>query len=544
MREILQELKARSFHLFYIFIAVATVFGNSLRNGFVWDDTTFIVGNRVYQEFDLQRIFFSLANGVEYFPLRDISLSLDYAVWGENSFGFHLTNLVLYFFNAVIVYFLSFDIEYLLSQRNQRNFAQEKLKVSFVPLFATFLFIVHPIHCEVVNFITQRNALLSGMFFFMSCYLFLKFMNGDKKRIFFYSGSLICYLLALLSKATVIILPLILFLFTIFGPKQKRHNLWLYLIPFFLISAGAFLLFKEIALKVKVIDTATASFGVASIWTKIAIASQIPFFYLGKLFFPIGLSANYDIQLTRSVTEPLVIVAIVTICCFFCGTVYLRTKFAQLLFSFCWYIIALIPVLNFFQTNPTIADRYAYLPSYAFFFLIASLSGVVFRNRDKLMLLFGTVIIIFWSILSIQRNNVWASDKKLWEETIKTSPRTATPYINLGLYYTRINDFDKALPLFLKAREFDILDDRYDYWRGYVSYLKGDLPSAVAELELALLRQPDSYLSLLTLGAVYEQLGEVDKAADIYNRVLQSKQIQDSEIAREMALKSLQQLRK
>src|SRR5512138_3095470 len=87
-----------------LFLLVCAVFGNSLLNGFVWDDYFYMVNNRVYVDFDLARIWLSLANGVEYLPVRDMSYALDYAIWGNNPLGFHLANVVLYGITTVIFY--------------------------------------------------------------------------------------------------------------------------------------------------------------------------------------------------------------------------------------------------------------------------------------------------------------------------------------------------------------------------------------------------------------------------------------------------------
>jgi hypothetical protein len=81
----------------YCLLAViaAVLFGNSLGHEFVWDDHIYLLNKPVYQSFNLRRMFFSLANDLEYLPVRDLSYAIDYAIWGRNPFGFHLTNLLL-----------------------------------------------------------------------------------------------------------------------------------------------------------------------------------------------------------------------------------------------------------------------------------------------------------------------------------------------------------------------------------------------------------------------------------------------------------------
>ena len=164
----------QNLHLLIILSFVVAVFGASTRFDFVWDDHIHLIGHDVYASFDLGRIFFSLANQVEYLPIRDVSYALDYALWGENPFGFHLTNLTLYFLNAVFVYLMTRRLTPLLFSTRR---AISERKTGEVALLTALLFAVHPLHSEPVSFISCRNVLLSGLFSFMSCHFFLKHLE-------------------------------------------------------------------------------------------------------------------------------------------------------------------------------------------------------------------------------------------------------------------------------------------------------------------------------------------------------------------------------
>ena len=161
-------------HLLIILAFVVAVFGVSTHFEFVWDDHVLLIGHDVYASFDLGRIFFSLANQVEYLPIRDVSYAVDYALWGENPFGFHLTNLTLYFLNAVFVYLMTLRLTPLLFSAGRE---MPERKAGGVALLTTLLFAVHPVHSEPLSFISCRNVLLSGLFSFMSCHFFLKHLG-------------------------------------------------------------------------------------------------------------------------------------------------------------------------------------------------------------------------------------------------------------------------------------------------------------------------------------------------------------------------------
>ncbi len=85
------------------------VYLSSLKNDFVgYDDSTYVVDNPHIRSFDLD--FFKWAffdfYAANWHPLTWISHALDYAVWGLNPLGHHLTNNILHAFNTFLVVLL------------------------------------------------------------------------------------------------------------------------------------------------------------------------------------------------------------------------------------------------------------------------------------------------------------------------------------------------------------------------------------------------------------------------------------------------------
>ncbi|UCE87564.1 MAG: hypothetical protein JSU66_07575, partial [Deltaproteobacteria bacterium] len=74
---------------------VAILYGRTAGFEFVWDDKLWST-LPVYASFDLAAILTSPANGVEYLPVRDLTLVLDHALFGSWAGGFHITNAVLF----------------------------------------------------------------------------------------------------------------------------------------------------------------------------------------------------------------------------------------------------------------------------------------------------------------------------------------------------------------------------------------------------------------------------------------------------------------
>jgi tetratricopeptide (TPR) repeat protein len=512
------------FHLLCIFIVIFIVFGNSLFFDFVWDDRPLLLGIDAYKDFKLKEILFSPANRLEYLPVRDISYSLDYLLWGRNPVGFHFTNIVLYFLNSLIVYFITLEITAFLLSNGEKD-PETPLKLT--AFFAALLFAVHPVHSEVVSFITSRNTLLSGMFFFTSCYFYLKFLRfetGERWR--YYAISLICFVLAMFSKATSIILPLALLIFLIFKNRYMSRTA-LTLMPFFLISAAVFLIFKNIASESKlIVSDHTMVFGAFNFASKFAVSLQIPFFYIKKMLVPLKLSAEYTPEFSRSLEHITVIASLSGLVLITYFGVILRKKYPELIFSFLWFLIVLIPVMNFFLTHPVVADRYVYLSSYAFFFLVTALLFRAFRGvRMKWAMLFLTVVLVALSFISVERNRVWQNDKTLWEDTINVSPGSLKPYVNLGSIYFNEGDYDRAFNLFEKLKELDPSSITYDFYKGLQLFNIGDFSGTINLLNKALARNKESLDINHLLGQSYEMTGNTEKAMGSYMNVLRSNEL-------------------
>src|SRR5512135_3130084 len=81
----------------------------ALRNGFVeWDDIRYVVENPAIRTFDMAFLRwafldFHISN---WHPLTWVSHALDYAIWGLDPMGHHLTSIVLHAVNTFVVVLL------------------------------------------------------------------------------------------------------------------------------------------------------------------------------------------------------------------------------------------------------------------------------------------------------------------------------------------------------------------------------------------------------------------------------------------------------
>jgi hypothetical protein len=500
-------------------ILTLTVFGSSLNHDFVWDDIPFLVNNENYQSLDLRRILLTPGNGVEYHPLRDLSYGLDWLMWGWNPMGFHASNLVFFILNIVAVFLLAKTaLRFLLGDIDSGSASV----MNYVPLFTAALFAVHPIQCETVSFVTGRNSLLAGLFTFLSCRYFLEYLMADAdKRLYPLGKAYSSFVAALLSKATSISLPLILAAAAFSGRRRPDRRQLLAVLPFMFVAGVAFVVFTTVARDANIIDNVIARHQGLTL-SRVTEAVQIPFFYLFKIVWPFNLSPDYTIKFSREPLSVPVVAACAAIVTVLSMTYCFRKSLPVIYFSCFWYACSLLPVLHIFPTATLVADRYAYIPSFALFFLVAYTVASVCRHYRAVAGGIMVALVLFLAVLGYRQNKIWRSDEALWRYTVQISPASVKALDNLGVYYFSRGNYEMAFTCLDKARSIDRNDPMFDFFQGYLLFIGNDYVNALASLEAALLKRPNFIDALFYSGNVYEGLKERRKAEESYRRVLKS----------------------
>lgn len=510
-------------------------FGNALLGGFVWDDNLFSA-SQVYWNFDLRTILFGLANGLEYQPVRDLTFLWDILVWRGSPWGFHLTNLLLFIAVTLLVQRLAAALYSRFIKNSQ---------ASLGPFITALLFAVQPLRSEVVAWVTQRNTLLATLFFLLATILFLRWQAEKKGLLLGFSS--ICFSLALLAKATVVVLPLLLVLLLLVRREgeQRTPADWLALLPFAAIAAAGAALHLAIAGRTTVI--AATYFG--SIQERLAVALQIPFFYLKQTLLPTAISAFYVDGFSRSLASPGSLAAVLALVVIFTACWALRQRLPELALGFGWFIITLLPVSNLFATSPVIADRYLFLPAVGLAFAIAVLAERLLQGNGRLLCV-AALVAVPLGVMTVSQNRVWHDDIALWRATAGRSPQVAGVWFNLGRALHKTPQLSMALEAYLRAVRLDSGDTRaldnaaslFPSTRGTIrerhelvrslaeqlpdypaglpkignTSLEWRHPDAAEELFLYLLAaDPQSVHLRLTLANFYRKMGAHDRAAAI-----------------------------
>jgi tetratricopeptide (TPR) repeat protein len=482
------------------------VFINSLNNGFVWDDWILMVPNEIYRSFDLKGMFLSKANALEYLPFRDLTLAIDYLLWGPNPFGFHLANLLFYLFGLMALYRMVLILVDLSGKENREMIA----------FWTTLIFALHPLHVEVVNFIGARNTLLAGLFVFLSFNLCITGIR-EGRRSFVYI-SVFLFFIALFSKAVVVFYPVFLTIVLFFAPGINLSPMkkFMVLLPFYVLDALAMWVHIRIAQSTAIMSEQMPSYGIHSTHAMLAKAFQIPFFYLKMLVIPHPLSIRYTVSFMKSWALPILVPAVIYL--MICVLVILALKKRKYVTAFAviWFFLSLGPVLNIFPTSPVVADRYAYFPVFGFGLCIACILQNTLAGRFTLMFI-AVGIIIAWGGLNVQRNRDWRSDISLWESALAADQDTGRSELAMALW--NAGRRQEALSYFMQER-----DERggyeYSLYRGRFLYDTGQYHDAIVSYKKALdegagaLKETHVYIA-----RAFEKTGDYKTAMKHYLKV-------------------------
>ncbi len=494
------------------FIVFFPALNNALTN---WDDPHYLTDNPLIRNLsfeNIKRIFTEVFFG-NYQPLHIFSYALEYHFYKLNPTGYHTTSVIMH----LIVTGLVFRFIFLLSEN------------STIALITALLFGIHPMHVESVAWAAERKDLLYAMFFLGSLILYVRYIKGGE-RILFLSLALFLFALSILSKAMASSLPPVLILIDVFLGRKWHWKLMWEKIPFFAIS----FFFGYIAAHTAS-TTGQVSLNVFTLSERILFANFNLLAYVFKLILPTNLSAFYpypdriDGHLPYYYyIAPLVVAGLL----FLVIRSFKKTKI--ILFGAGFFVASIFLVLQLFPVGPTIiSERYSYVSSIGFFFVIAYFfQQFILKFPLKKTMLFIALAgySLFLCVATYQRCHVWKDSITLWTNVLDQFPHVGVALNNRGnIYGKEKGDLDRAMQDFNNSIQFDPNYENAYVNRGIVFCIRGKFDLAILDFNKALALKPDYFDATFNRGIAYTQTNQFEKAIEDFS-ILQMTNADDSRI--------------
>ncbi len=463
----------------------------ALRGGFIWDDDTLITGNRMIQASDgLRRIWFT-TEALDYYPLTWSLCWLEWRFWGNSAAGYHAANVLLHAVNAVLVWMIL-----------------RRLKIPGAWL-AGLVFAIHPVNVATVAWISEQKNTLSMLFYAVAILLYLRFDEDGRWR--WYGFSLGAFLLALLSKTAVVMLPVVLLGCVWWLRGRVRRQDLLRSVPFFVLSLvmGLVTIWFEYNRDLGGHTTRTDGF-----LSHLTIAGRAPWFYLYKALLPFNLCVIY----LKWVVNPSSWISYLPgMALMGCLTLFWwkrRTWGRPLLFALGYFVVMFFPVLGFFDQafyyQSLVADHWQYYSIIGPIALAVGAAAVVCRRMGSRRRYWGTVAAV--AVLTVlgaatwQRGRVYAAEETLWQDTVAKNPNSWLAHNSLGTALAQTGKIEEAIAHYEQSLRINPFYAVAHCNLGGVLLHAGKVQEAIGQYEEALRHKPNLAAAHNGLGLALEAI--------------------------------------
>ncbi|HOX37246.1 MAG TPA: tetratricopeptide repeat protein [Candidatus Brocadiia bacterium] len=542
--------------------SVWVIFGESVRFGFVdYDDDEFIGCNPlVTAEIEHPVLSaFTQFSAAYYAPTLWLAYRGVYRSFGLDPAAFHALNVLLHSLNVVLVWLLL-----------------RRLRAGAAAVPAALLWGLHPLRVESVAWVTELKDVLSGFFCLLSAIFILDAWRdaspgpgeGQRDNPSYYRNvlrrpkfflALALFFLGLGAKATVVIWPVSVLVMLFFLPElapppgeagqqgrdgtdqplrraaQRIRRLAMPQLPFLALSC----VFAWLHVRAQMTQEIIRGDILSTPAKVLLVPCASVFFHFWKLIVPTDLCAFYTEPMPISPTTPAYIIGIAATLAALTVVVYSRRRSPWLCFGLVFFLVTMLPMMQFIPTVFPFADRYTYLPSIGLFAALVVLCMT--RMRDSAgsgvgVLLAGllALLLIGETALTMRRLPVWRDSISLWSDVNrwhdpfakrnrlnaiwKTEAEKGMIPINplqaLANAYSQAKCYNEAEPLFLQA-----LSIQPTYRKTYSNLTEmyvqtGRLDRAEEIVRAALQRWPDDTMMiavLMRLKILQERPDEAEK---------------------------------
>jgi hypothetical protein len=469
------------------------------------DDHIFIQENQSYNSNpaniikSFHRGLFSNSDDVFYRPVLLSDFILESQLFGTNPKGFHFTNLLLHICCVLLLYLFLRKIDV----------------PEITALILSLIFSVHPVLSQAVAWIPGRNDMLLVLFFFASAILIIDYLHKPEWLLF--TGQFLFMLLALFTKETGVIIPVILvgFIFLKFKSNWKR---WLPLLISWVLAIIAWFFMRK-----------ASAIGKEAFSLPGLIHNAIPRLpailqYLGKIFFPVNQSVYPSLSDTTYVWGILALIVITTLI-----ILSKSYKKALTIIGVAWYILFLIPVFMVpAEKNDQIFEHRLYLPIIGILLVLSQTMLFSDKVNNERKFIVAMSVIVLFAVMSYFHSDYFSTPLKFWNKAVSDNPESGMAKMILG---TQLNDPVEQEKLYREAYKLNPHIQVLNLMLGKIAMNNNRNEEAKEYFlrELKLTNMPGTYSCL---ARIYVMNNNLDSAAYCLKRsvdiALQSKKEKES----------------
>jgi protein O-mannosyl-transferase len=418
--------------------------------------------------------------------------------WGtESAAPFRFLNIFFHGINVFLVFKLAQQLQF----------------TPRLAIFGALLFLVFPFQVESVVWVSSLKGVLANTFLLIPLIIAL---NDHKKSRSTNTFTLLgLYIIGLLVKPSVIVLPILLVLLDFFVLKHSLSSTFKRYWAFLPIAIFVTLVFQDHVLSQ---DLMVLTFG-QRLW--VSFTSLIVSLRLLLIPFPLSFGYNHHpFVVLGSTPFPYLLLGAILLIFFAASISFLfREKRDQRLISYFLLgaaLFSLLPTSGLipfdFQNISSVADRYLYSASAFFALFIAQ----CFHKSNPSFVYGKAVLICAFTILTFHQSAQWKKNSTVLSHNL---PHVSMPRPILIPYYYSLIKEGKSKVVNERLRGFDFTSDPEVFSLALYAALKADDLHSLINLAFSLSNHPQlmTFSDPLTLARIYRRLNLFHISEHFYN---------------------------
>jgi Tfp pilus assembly protein PilF len=524
-----------AFLLIALLLLTGIIFGPAIGNGFVaWDDQQEIYFNPDFHPPSWEKLKRNWTQTEE-----SVWMPLTYYAWGAialmaqqppdangiklNAGPFHAASVAAHLLAVMFVFLilrrmlrLAREGEAPAEPKPSHRQAQRESRPpghDVAAYFGAALFALHPLQVESVAWASELTTALSGALFFAAIDQYLRLIDSTSRRRWIFSiTATVCYILALLTKPTAMILPAVILVIHLLLIRRRWKTLAVMLATWIPLAVADFWIAKQFQPAENVPSLPMAQ--------RFFVAGDALGFYAAKLFVPIHVLLDYG-RTPQSVLGAHQVFWIIAVAMLIADVIAFRR--ARLVCAgIAIFVLGVGPLLGLvkfdYQFYSTVADRYVYLAMFGASLIIAS---ILTRWRRTWLYAITGVCLFALALLSFIQVQRWRDTRALMEytESVRPDSYIANKVLGLELSSSNPSRAERHFRTALAAHSDDAVV-HYNYAGLLVT--QGKLPQAIEQWRQTIAIKPDHYRALNNLGVACMRQKQYDQAADFFRRSIEA----------------------
>ncbi|MEO8439597.1 MAG: tetratricopeptide repeat protein [Spartobacteria bacterium] len=431
-----------------------------LQGEMVWDDSFLIRENPFIKSplliFEAFRHYLFLDSfSAHYRPVQNLSFMVDYFFWNGNTYGFHLTNVLLHLGSGLLLYRL---LEELFASLRRAHVTMVKDHTSSAAaFFVSLVWIVHPVHSAAIDYISGRADSLAFLFACAGWLLFLRGRHSSRlpAQIVCYALAAFSGLLALCSREIALVWFAIFFLhLLVFERSTSRRAL--------IITIACSLTVIAIYGGLRALPGERAAVAPTHGWPapmRATLMGRALGDYTRLMLFPSNLHMERTVVEPRNYlslkewsqsagTEYLSVLGLFACAALAYGCARAGIGQRTRVFGASWFVLGFLPISNLIELNATVAEHWLYLPSAGLLIFLAGCALDLSVNHRRLSIACVCCAVAALSIRSAVRSSDWATEEIFYQRTLAAGGQSTRILGNLGQVYANRGEYAKAEAIF------------------------------------------------------------------------------------------------